>query len=53
MPDISMCNHSECPMAQACYRFKAKPSDRQCYFEPPEVPCEYFWPMEDEHGRPS
>lgn len=47
MPDISMCRNRECKVREFCYRYTAKPSDRQSYavFEPnKEGKCEYFTP---------
>ena len=41
-----MCSGEKCPLKQICYRYTAKPSDRQSYFmEPPvlEGTCDYFW----------
>jgi hypothetical protein len=31
MPDITMCVNVECPLADSCYRVKAKPSDYQSW----------------------
>jgi hypothetical protein len=31
MPDISMCQDTECPDRMKCRRFTAKPSERQNY----------------------
>ena len=55
MPDITMCKDSECPQAETCYRFTAKPlGDWQSYFaESPRVGrfidvgigCGYYWPV--------
>lgn len=46
MPDISMCQNSDCPSHRSCYRFMAIPSDYQAVarFEPEEgrQQCEYF-----------
>lgn len=44
MSDITMCTGEGCPMKDDCYRFKAKPSDLQSYFETPPFSlgrCEY------------
>ena len=51
MPDITMCEGTECPWKAKCYRHTANPSEfRQSYFA--ESPgkkveeiftCEYFW----------
>lgn len=31
MPDISMCMRMDCPIKKSCYRFTAKPTERQAY----------------------
>lgn len=31
MPDISMCWGKDCPLKEECYRYLAKPSERQAY----------------------
>lgn len=33
MPDIAMCTDKECPSRVHCYRYIAKPSERQSYAE--------------------
>lgn len=38
MPDITMCDGKGCPLKQNCYRFTAKPNERQSYFA--EAPWE-------------
>lgn len=43
--DITMCKGGVCPIRKNCYRFTAKPSERQSYFM--EIPyhsgeCAYF-----------
>jgi len=46
MPDISMCNNSNCKLKEDCYRFTATPSHhRQSYarFEPVKGECDHFW----------
>ncbi len=46
MPDISMCQNDNCPKRADCYRFTAKPGERQSYanFQPDEKgECEYFY----------
>lgn len=49
MPDISMCNDKDCPMAAKCYRNPAsgtKPSEfRQSWMASPRIgeECEYLW----------
>jgi hypothetical protein len=44
MPDIAMCDRQDCPLASKCYRFRAKPTAWQSYFQPVEIgeKCEYF-----------
>jgi hypothetical protein len=49
MPDISMCNNSECPSKECCFRFTAEPSEFcQSYtnftLESDEVSCSFFMP---------
>jgi hypothetical protein len=48
MPDITMCFGTGCPKKKTCYRYTAKPSFLQSYFdEPPLKPdgsCSYSWP---------
>ncbi len=49
MADISMCEGTDCPLKENCYRYKATPCPiYQTYFV--EVPydhetndCQYFW----------
>lgn len=49
MADITMCDGTDCPLKETCYRFKAKPDEyRQAFFV--EVPidhtnmeCKYYW----------
>ena len=51
MPDITMCEGSECPIKHLCYRHTAIPSEyRQSYFlavpfkqTPEGVSCRHFW----------
>jgi lipoate synthase len=33
VPDISMCEYSECPKSNECWRFKAIPNNLQSYME--------------------
>ncbi|KKN58939.1 hypothetical protein LCGC14_0547420 [marine sediment metagenome] len=33
MPDITMCTGANCPLRKSCYRYMAKPSQRQSYFD--------------------
>lgn len=45
MPDISMCAGEGCPIKKSCYRFTAKPLERQSYFESPPIlngECAYY-----------
>jgi hypothetical protein len=32
MPDITMCYGINCHLKEKCYRYKATPTDWQCYF---------------------
>lgn len=51
MPDITMCEGTNCPIKEKCFRFTAKPSEFiQSYFSdaPGEMQdnkftCSYFW----------
>jgi len=45
MPDIEMCQNKKCKDKETCYRYKAKPSERQGYAEFSEKNCEYYWPV--------
>lgn len=61
MPDFSMCQDHDCPSRSACFRYVAKPGERQRYseFERPVVfdgrrskparatRCNYYWPCVD------
>jgi len=57
MPDICMCsartqNNKVCPYCYTCYRFKAKPSERQSWFvygpyDHKTQSCEYYWKNKD------
>lgn len=47
MPDISMCQNSDCPSAEKCYRFMAVPNEywqSLSDFRPNdgEIKCKYF-----------
>jgi len=47
MPDITMCTNKECPAAKGCFRFMAKPSQRQSmatfrYEVEPDFSCDHF-----------
>ena len=48
MPDISMCDNTQCPSKEYCYRFTAIPSKfMQSYasftLEDDEMSCSYFY----------
>ena len=47
MADITMCEGTNCPKKETCYRFTAKPDeDRQSYFMTPPNngdSCDQFW----------
>jgi len=46
MSDITMCEGTNCPHKEKCYRFTAKPSEYQYYFiEPPikDGKCDMYW----------
>ena len=54
MPDITMCEGTNCPLTEKGYRYKAKPDIYQSYFmKPPYVrdECDYYW-MIKEHKMP-
>ena len=45
-PDITMCQGTDCPHKEKCYRYTAKPSEYQSYFmEAPiqDEKCEMYW----------
>lgn len=45
MPDITMCSNNKCPIRDKCYRYLAKPSERQAYRKIEldlDVYCDYF-----------
>ena len=60
MPDITMCDNTDCPLRESCYRHTAKPTpiwqsysrfepefvfhDRDGYSEM-DVECDYFIPV--------
>lgn len=48
MPDITMCPGDGCKIKKKCYRFMAKPSERQsfAYFNKGTEPCEDFISVE-------
>lgn len=44
--DITMCSGKGCDFKERCFRFTAKPSDRQSYFVNPPIKdgkCDLFW----------
>ena len=47
MPDITMCEGTDCPHKEKCYRFTAEPSKfRQSYFAEPPIKdgkCDHYW----------
>lgn len=50
MPDISMCQQSNCRVRNNCYRYRAIPSEfRQSYivFESTPIECTHHWPISD------
>lgn len=51
MPDITMCEGTNCPIKETCYRFKAQPSTYQSYFTEPPInsngECEYYLELYD------
>jgi len=48
VPDIAMCDNTECPRRQDCYRYRAVPTERrQAYCEfVGGVECPDFWPID-------
>lgn len=43
MPDIAMCRNKDCHIKQRCYRYTAKPCDRQSYSQfKYDNGCDYF-----------
>jgi len=53
MADISMCSGFECPLRDTCYRYTAKPSERQSWFiKPPykDGKCKEYWPNVTRRG---
>lgn len=46
MPDISMCQRADCPLAPKCYRFLAIPSEFMqswASYDPKDGGCDSFW----------
>ena len=52
MPDITMCQGTDCPHKEKCYRYTAKPSEfRQSYFSIPPIKngkCDHYWGEQSE-----
>ena len=49
MPDITMCDGTDCPLKEQCYRYTATSSEYQSYFiKPPfkKKKCDMFWDNE-------
>ena len=45
MPDITMCEGKDCVKRDTCFRYRARPSERQSYsdFYNGEKPCIHYW----------
>lgn len=47
MPDIAMCEGTDCPYKEACYRYTATPSEfMQSYSITPPIKdgkCDHYW----------
>lgn len=55
IPDISMCNNSQCPKAEICFRHRAQPNPyRQTFarFVCGDNGCESFYPVSEIGGYP-
>jgi hypothetical protein len=51
MADITKCKDCMCSLRETCYRYTAKPSDRQSYFigtPRNNNECEYYWETKTE-----
>jgi hypothetical protein len=52
MPDITMCDGTNCPHKEKCYRYTANPSEfRQSYFAEPPIKdgkCDHYWGEQSE-----
>ena len=52
MPDITMCEGTDCPHKENCYRYIAEPSEfRQSYFSIPPIKdgkCDHYWGEQSE-----
>jgi len=50
MPDMSMCEGTDCPLKETCYRYTAKANEfRQSYlfdvpFDKEKEKCNFYWP---------
>ena len=54
MPDITMCNGTNCELASTCYRYKATPGFRQSYFAKTPIKggeCDYYWKTAKERSK--
>lgn len=52
MPDITMCRSTECPRAQECYRFRARPNPHRqsmasFYGQDVGGECDWFLKLEE------
>lgn len=53
MVDICMCKNEECPLKDACYRYRAEVSQYQAYFivdeklkkDAQDYKCTGYWPL--------
>jgi trans-aconitate methyltransferase len=55
MPDIAMCDNSQCPQRATCHRFTAIASYRQSYFvgcapDAQTGECKHYWPVNTAHA---
>ena len=51
MPDIAMCEGTDCPLRENCKRFMSEPdSYSQSYMSPPykDGKCDFYWPLKEE-----
>jgi hypothetical protein len=50
MPDMSMCEGTDCPLKETCYRYTAMANEfRQTYlfdipFDKEKGKCDFYWP---------
>jgi hypothetical protein len=55
MPDITMCDGTDCPKKDTCHRHKAKPSPygQSMFVDPPfdhdKEKCSHFWPTQQDN----